>query len=128
MSESKHGLSYDLLLMNDRFIIAWCSDYGCSDEQKHFDNLIKFSPVHNVKVPDEEAGGQYPAVLLLTGTCVTKCLPIVPIVNVIIYFFSADHDDRVSPLHSFKFIAQLQKQVGRHPNQVCYHSWTCLLI
>lgn len=48
-----------------------CSDFGCSDEKEHFDNLLKFSPIHNVKLPDD-VNVQYPAVLLLT----------------------ADHDDR----------------------------------
>ncbi|KAG0725874.1 Prolyl endopeptidase [Chionoecetes opilio] len=72
---------------------AWCSDYGNPDEKKHFDNVYKYSPLHNIRVP--AAGSQYPATLLLT----------------------ADHDDRVVPLHSFKFISELQHQVGCLPSQ-----------
>ncbi|XP_032583478.1 prolyl endopeptidase isoform X1 [Drosophila sechellia] len=67
---------------------AWCSDYGNPDERVHFANLIKFSPLHNVHIPlnpDQE----YPSTLILT----------------------ADHDDRVSPLHSYKFVAALQEAV-----------------
>jgi prolyl oligopeptidase len=73
---------------------AWASDYGTSDDKVDFDNLIKYSPVHNVRVP-KEPNVQYPAVLVTTG----------------------DHDDRVVPLHSYKFIAELQHTVGRSPNQ-----------
>ncbi|KAK8748757.1 hypothetical protein OTU49_015978 [Cherax quadricarinatus] len=72
---------------------AWCSDYGNPDEKEHFDNVLKYSPLHNVKVPAESI--QYPATLLLT----------------------ADHDDRVVPLHSFKFISELQYKLGDHPAQ-----------
>jgi len=63
---------------------AWMSDYGNPDEEEHFENIMKFSPLHNVRAPTS-ADEQYPATLILT----------------------ADHDDRVSPLHSLKFAAQL---------------------
>ena len=72
---------------------AWCSDFGNPDEEISFNNVIKFSPLHNIKAPKS---GQYPAVLLTT----------------------ADHDDRVVPSHSLKFIAELQQTMGRNPNQV----------
>jgi prolyl oligopeptidase len=67
---------------------SWASDYGTSDSLEEFNCLIKYSPLHNIK----EAN--YPATLVTTG----------------------DHDDRVVPAHSFKFIATLQeKQKGANP-------------
>jgi len=68
---------------------AWKSDYGSSETKEGFDVLFRYSPLHRLK-----AGTAYPATLVTT----------------------ADHDDRVVPAHSFKFIAQLQAdQAGPKP-------------
>lgn len=68
---------------------GWAVEYGSSDDPEHFQNLIKYSPLHNIK-----KGVEYPATLVTT----------------------ADHDDRVVPAHSFKFISELQrKHKGDNP-------------
>lgn len=68
---------------------AWASDYGTSETQDGFDYLIKYSPLHNLR-----DSVQYPATMA----------------------FTADHDDRVVPAHTFKFMAALQaRQQGDHP-------------
>jgi prolyl oligopeptidase len=61
---------------------AWVTEYGSSANPDQFPILFKYSPLHNVR-PET----CYPATLVTT----------------------ADHDDRVVPSHSFKFIAALQQ-------------------
>ncbi|MGI9037472.1 MAG: prolyl oligopeptidase family serine peptidase [Gemmatimonadota bacterium] len=57
------------------------SEYGSSDTPEGFEYIRAYSPLHNV-----EADTCYPATLITT----------------------ADHEDRVPPLHSYKFAAALQ--------------------
>lgn len=61
---------------------GWVVEYGSSDNEKDFNYLIKYSPLHNLK-----KDVNYPATMVTT----------------------ADHDDRVVPAHSFKFAATLQE-------------------
>jgi len=63
---------------------AWVAEYGCSDNKDDFDHLIKISPMHNV--PENR---NFPAVLVTT----------------------ADHDDRVVPHHTLKYLATIQDKL-----------------
>lgn len=62
---------------------SWVGEYGSSDDSLQFLNLIKYSPIHNIK-----ESTSFPLTLVVTG----------------------DHDDRVVPAHSFKYIATLQEK------------------
>lgn len=73
------------MLRYHRFTVGkgWIPEYGCADSsQTIFNYLYKYSPYHNLK-----SGTNYPATMI----------------------FTADHDDRVVPAHSFKFAARLQE-------------------
>ncbi|HLN73212.1 MAG TPA: prolyl oligopeptidase family serine peptidase [Prolixibacteraceae bacterium] len=69
---------------------AWAGDYGTADDSKEmFDYLYAYSPYHTIK-----KGTAYPAILVTT----------------------ADHDDRVVPAHSFKYMARMQEyNAGKLP-------------
>ena len=69
---------------------AWAGDYGSSeDNAEMFNYLYAYSPYHNIK-----KGTAYPAILATT----------------------ADHDDRVVPAHTFKYMARMQEyNAGKQP-------------
>lgn len=83
------------MLRYHKFTIGkfWMTDYGDPEEENMFKYIYNYSPLHNIRDPGEKR--QYPSVLVK----------------------SADHDDRVVPLHSLKYIAELQHTVGTLPHQ-----------
>lgn len=86
------------MLRFQKFTIGWnwIAEYGSSDNENDFNNLLAYSPLHNIK-----SGVDYPATLIIT----------------------ADHDDRVVPAHSFKYGATLQeKSAGKNPVLIRIHT------
>jgi prolyl oligopeptidase len=70
---------------------GWAVEYGNPDSANQFPFIYKYSPYHNIKPAN------YPATLVTT----------------------ADHDDRVVPAHSFKFISRLQENnTGNNPTLI----------
>jgi prolyl oligopeptidase len=75
------------LLRKDKFTTGAAAsninEYGDVSQKEGFDSLLSYSPLHNIK-----KGVKYPNILLITG----------------------DNDDRVPPLHSYKFLTALQEK------------------
>jgi prolyl oligopeptidase len=73
---------YDMLRYQN-FTVGegFTDEYGVSSDSTECDALLGYSPLHNIR-----NNVQYPSMLVITG----------------------DHDDRVPPLHSYKFIAAMQ--------------------
>jgi len=80
------------MLRYHKFTIGfnWIAEYGSSENSEaDFKNLYGISPMHNISTTKK-----YPAIMATT----------------------ADHDDRVVPAHSFKYMATLQeKYKGSNP-------------
>ena len=79
------------MLRYEKFTIgyAWAVEYGSVKNEANFTNLLSYSPLHNINTDIH-----YPSILIYT----------------------ADHDDRVVPAHSFKYAAAMQRaQAGQDP-------------
>ncbi|XP_043276443.1 prolyl endopeptidase-like [Venturia canescens] len=63
-------------------------EYGKWEVEQQFYNLLRYSPLHNIKRPPSYV--PFPATLLLTE----------------------DHDECISPMHTYKYIASLQYRNG----------------
>jgi prolyl oligopeptidase len=66
----------------------WIQEYGEVEKPNLFKNMMSYSPLHNV-----EDGVNYPATMIMTG----------------------DHDDRVTPSHSYKLAAEMQSAGSENP-------------
>jgi len=71
-----------------KFLIAryWIPEYGDPDKKEDFQNILTYSPYHNVRM-----GVNAPTTLVIAG----------------------ENDTRVDPLHAKKFVAALQNNVGQ---------------
>lgn len=61
----------------------WIGEYGDPRNPNHLKNILKYSPYHNLKKDTA-----YPSILVLTG----------------------EEDDRVNPMHSYKFVYKIKKE------------------
>jgi len=79
------------LLKFPKFTIGhmWTLEYGNPSHPRDFDFIHPISPLHNI--PSDRV---LPPMLVMT----------------------ADHDDRVVPMHSFKYAATLQHAVANNPH------------
>ncbi len=64
----------------------WQNEYGNVEEEIDFKNLFSYSPIHNIK-----PNTVYPSMLIMTSS----------------------NDDRIPPLHSYKYLAALQSKTQR---------------
>ncbi len=73
------------MLRFEKFTVGhfWADEYGTVNDSLSFLNLLSYAPYQNIR--DEV---NYPMMLVITS----------------------DHDDRVPPLHSYKFVARLQNR------------------
>lgn len=71
-----------------KFLIAryWIPEYGDPDKKEDFQNILTYSPYHNIRV-----GVNMPTTMVTAG----------------------ENDSRVDPLHAKKFVAALQNNVGQ---------------
>ncbi|WP_159022601.1 prolyl oligopeptidase family serine peptidase [Formosa sp. L2A11] len=69
------------------------NEFGDASNLEDFNNLKSYSPLHNIK-----AGVEYPNFLLMTGAS----------------------DDRVPPLHTYKFLATLQEKASPESMSIMY--------
>ena len=76
--------AFDMVKFNQFTIgVYHLNEFGNPEKKEEFDNLLSYSPYHNI---DDKVN--YPTTLIITS----------------------DNDDRVPPLHSFKFAAKLQNR------------------
>lgn len=71
-----------------KFLIAryWIPEYGDPDKKEDFQNILQYSPYHNIRM-----GVNHPTTLVIAG----------------------ENDSRVDPLHAKKFVAALQNNPGQ---------------
>jgi len=86
---AENGLFDFLRFCNFTFGPAWRSEFGDPNLPGDFDFMYPISPVHNVP-----RGPVLPAVMIMTTR----------------------DDERVVPMHSYKFISQLQHAAPNNPN------------
>ncbi|CAL8082972.1 unnamed protein product [Orchesella dallaii] len=72
----------------------WLVEYGDIEKEDELQAILRYSPLHNITAPGSSSPS-YPAVFVTT----------------------ADHDDRVVPFHSYKYLAELQHSVGQTMSQ-----------
>lgn len=99
----------------------WRKEYGDPDIAEEYQWLRRYSPLHNIpdlsaphKMPSKSASIWAPIdayqknYSVLQSQAQSSSTIQYPATLVI----TADHDDRVSPLHSYKFVAEMQYKLG----------------